>query len=390
MTAEEARGTGTILDPDRFAMLLRRWILGGFAALSLAVAGASPAPAAAPRFDVFTVTPVPVDATAANATAARDQALAEGQQHAFRLLMERLTVASGANRLPRLSNAQLVNLVQGFEVANERRSGVRYLADYTFHFRPDAVRQLLRQSGIAFAETPSKPLVVLPVLHDGDRAVLWDDPNSWRDAWAGAKLVPGLMPLVKPLGELGDLQAIDAEAAMRGDAAALKAVSQRYDGDDVLVTQATPKSGNAHGVDVTTTRYSPGSPGSEQTWVTSVTANPGESDAEMMARAVADTMMQIEEAWKAANILDFRQGGTLTARVPISALKDWVAVRDRLAGIPAVRGSQLVSLDRGSAMVEIHYVGDPGQLRLALAQHDLELAGNDPDWVLQRRGAVPR
>src|SRR5579883_2062717 len=158
MTAEETRGTGTILDPDRFAMLLRRSIFSGFAALLLSVAGAPSALAAAAHFDVFTITPVPVDATAANATAARDQALAEGQQHAFRLLMERLTVASGANRLPRVSNAQVVNLVQGFEVANERRSGVRYLADYTFHFRPDAVRQLLRQSGIAFAETPSKQI----------------------------------------------------------------------------------------------------------------------------------------------------------------------------------------------------------------------------------------
>jgi hypothetical protein len=62
-------------------------------------------------------------------------------------------------------------------------------------------------------------------------------------------------------------------------------------------------------------------------------------------------------------------------------------VRDRLAGIPAVRASRLVSLGRDGARVEIRYVGDPSQLRLALAQRDLDLEGGEPDWVLQRRSA---
>src|SRR5579863_2899536 len=106
------RSLGTILDPGRFAMLLRRVIAGGFVALMLSFAGASTLMAASPGFDVFTVSPVAVDATAANATAARDQALADGQQHAFRILMDRLTLATDRDRLPRLGNAQIVDLVQ--------------------------------------------------------------------------------------------------------------------------------------------------------------------------------------------------------------------------------------------------------------------------------------
>lgn len=364
-------------------MLLRRWLAGGVAALLLGGAAL-----AAPN-DVFTVSPVPVDVTAANASAARDQAIVDGERHGLRMLLERLTLAKDAARLPRVGAAQLNELVQGFEVANERRSSVRYLADLTVRYRPDGVRQLLRQAGISFAETPSKPLVVLPVLVGGNRAVLWDDPNPWRDAWASAKLPSGLVPLVRPLGELEDVTAIDAEAAVRGDDARLQAIAARYGDDDVLVTQATPKSEGGPGVDVTTTRYVPGRPGSEQSWVTSIVANPGESDAEMMSRAVAQVMAQVEEAWKAANILDFSQSGTLVARVPAEGLQDWIAVRDRLSSIPAVRSSQLVALDRTGAQVEIHFVGDPSQLRLALAQRDLELSGGDPNWILQRRPGVP-
>ena len=51
-----------------------------------------------------------------------------------------------------------------------------------------------------------------------------------------------------------------------------------------------------------------------------------------------------------------------------------------MMGAPLQAGSD-------GARVEIRYVGDPGQLRLALAQRDLDLEGGEPDWVLQRRSA---
>ncbi len=368
-------------------MLLKRWQARHGAMLLLGVICAFSAPAAAQsRFDVFTIAPVRVDVTAASASAARDQALVEGERRGLQMLIERLTLAAGRSRLPQPNNAQLSDLVQGFEVANERHSGVRYIADYTFHFRPDAIRQLLTRAGIAFAETPSKPLVVLAVLQDGDRPMLWDDPNPWRDAWARAKLPPGLVPLVIPLGDINDVTAIDADAALHGDDARLRTLSQRYDGDDVLVSAATVNQGATRSLDVVTTRYTPGDPASRQTWSNSVTANAGENDAAMMTRALSDAMARVEEAWKVANILDVRQSGTLLVHVAAGSLRDWIAVRDRLTGIPAVRSSQLMAIDRGGAQVEIRYVGDPAQLRLALAQRNLELSGNDPDWVLRQRG----
>jgi uncharacterized protein DUF2066 len=374
-------------------MLLRRWfapLAAVVVVLSAVTAAAQPrADATQRRADVFTVSPVPVDATAANATAAREVAITEGTQRAFRMLLDRMVQPSDRTRVPKVTQAQLNDIVQGFEVANERRSGVRYLADYTFHFRPEAVRQFLREGGIAFAETLSKPLIILPVLHTAAGSVLWDDPNPWRDAWANVKNTAGLVPLMRPLGDLEDVQAIDADTATIGDDASLRAIAKRYGNGDVLVTQATLNADSStHVIEVNSTRYTPGVAGVEQSWVSSTPANPGETDADAMVRAVAATLAQVEEAWRSANTLDTRQSGTLLARVPAASLRDWVAVRDRLSGIPAVSSSTLLTLDRGGARIEIHFIGDPAQLRLALAQRDLELSGSDPDWVLQRRSAA--
>jgi len=351
------------------------------------VALAAPADALT-RAEIFTVS-VPVDATAASATAARDAARLEGERRAFAALLERLTLAKDRGRLPAPSDTTLNQVIIGFEVANEHRSTVRYLADYTFHFRPDTVEQMLRERGVPFAETASKPVVVLPVLEAADKPMLWDDPNPWREAWASAKPPQGLVPMRVPLGEVEDVSAIDGAKADAGDDIRLQAISANYDRADVLVTRATIR-GDKSAVDVSTTRFVPGSPGGEQSWRASYAANPGESEKDLLARAVAGTTAQVNDAWKQANMLDYSQTATLTVTVPADDLNSWIAVRQRLAATTAVRSSQLLSLDRHGARIELHYVGSPEQLRVGLAQNNLALSGSDPDWVLQRGGAAAR
>ncbi len=358
--------------------------------LAIAALAGLPARAfAAPR-DVYTVATVPVDATAANANAARDEARRDGEQRAYQMLLERLTLDVDHTRLPAASDAQLDDLVSGFEVANERTSGVRYLANYTFHFNAGAVRQLLQQANIPFCETPSKPLVVLPVYEAGAAPALWEDPNPWRDAWSTKPPPAGLVPLVLPFGDLADVQAIDADGALKGDPARLQAISSRYGGADVLVADAQLKGeASAHTLVIAATRYAPGDGSQQQSVTKTLTATPAESDADLLANGVAAIADAVEDAWKQANMLDYSHAATITVRVPLNDLAGLVDVRSRLDGVPAIQKSELVALDRGQATLRIHYVGDPAQLRTALAQHDLALGGQDPDFVLERAQSPP-
>jgi hypothetical protein len=367
----------------------KRHLRAALAAISLALVAAPVHAQTAPSADVYTVANVPVDATAASADVARDAARLQGEHQAYAILLARLTRASDASRLPPANDATLNDLIQGFEVANERHSTVRYLANYTFHFRPDAVRQLLRAAGVPFAETPSKPLVVLPLYDSGGATALWEDPNPWRAAWNDRNAPAGLVPLVMPFGGAEDIAAIDAKTALAGDSGALAAISQRYDGADVLVTHVTVANSGAANetVAVSSTRFSPGSGAAPQTWTQSYKIASGEDEPALFARAVAGTVAQIEDAWKAANVLDVSQVATVTASVPIAALRDWISMNRRLGAIPAVQKTDLTSIDRQHAEITIHYVGDLAQLRLALAQNNLDLNGDAPNYVLAPHGA---
>ena len=364
-------------------MMLRRGFLLVIAGFLLTL----PALAQTRPGSVYTVSNVSVDATSQSAVQARDIARADGERRAFRTLMERLTLRQDWSRLPKVTDADLVSLVQDFEVTSERSSTVRYLATLTFRFRAEPVRRLLRDRGIPFAETQSKPLVVLPVLAAGNRAVLWDDPNPWRAAWTRAPVNEGLVPMQVPANDLAAVQAIDTQQALKGDKDALAAVGRHYDNSDVLVTQAALSgSGDQRSLQLTTARYGAGF--SDQNWVSSVKSDPKESDDDFFARAVTVVVADVAEAWKKATLQQTSgEAATLTAVVPMTNLRDWVRVRDRLQNVPSIQRATLLSLSPEAARVEIHYVGDPQQLRLVLSQRDLTLAQGDTDWTLSAKSA---
>src|ERR1700746_2969712 len=136
---------------------------------------------------------VKVDATADSTAAARELARIDGQRRALTALIDRLSGSPETAKLPKLDDKAITDMVESFEVANERMSAVRYIADYTFHFRSSKLRRLVRGGETppaegggrpAVPESSSKPTVVLPVYKDSTRTALWDDPNPWREAWA--------------------------------------------------------------------------------------------------------------------------------------------------------------------------------------------------------------
>src|SRR5205085_9902405 len=79
-----------------------------------------------------------------SAAAAREMARIDGQRRALAAVIEHLSGGAEAARPPKLDEKAITDMVASFEVANEHMSAVRYVADYTFHFRPSKVRRLVR------------------------------------------------------------------------------------------------------------------------------------------------------------------------------------------------------------------------------------------------------
>jgi len=369
--------------------------------------------------DPYTVT-VKVDATAGNAVEARRIARLDGQRQA---LAKAVALLAGSTdvKLPKLQDNAITAMVDNFEVANEHMSAVRYLADYTFHFRPARVRRLMQEAGLtqggtrpAAGNAPADnagagnprtgaaaggnaaengsgggAVVILPVFKDGAATVLWNDPNPWRDAWAQRPARPGPTRLTVPLGGVADLTVIDAEQAIAGKAEALATIAADNGGGDAIVALATTTrhGDELAGLAVAVKRFRRGQLAGTQGETFS--RNPGESESDFIQRAVDGTAAAIE-----GGATQVAAGSApparLTATVPISGLAEWVEVRDRLAGVPAVRRVDLLSLNRQQARIEIFYSGTPDQLKSSLADAALDLGGEGSTWqVTPSDAALP-
>jgi hypothetical protein len=363
----------------RFAITLRSVFLS-VAALMIAAAAARGQTA-----ELYVARHVPVDATAQSAAKARDQAIVEGQRRALDIVLRRLTPVEAQPGLPRLDDAGVARLVDGFIVESEKASARRYIAELTVEFRPRAVQDLLRGAGVAFVAQSAPPTLVLPVLDEGGQVTLFDDPNPWRDAWRkAAERHSGLVPLVFPLGDLQDVAAVSPEEALAGDDAALSGLARRYGASRWAVAVARP---DEDSVDVTLRRPT----GVE---VETVPIAPGRDREAALVEAAERSAARFEDEWKrettaaSASAVAGGPESQISASAMFSGLADWLALRDRLTRSPAVRQLEVVSISGRSAQLLLHYAGSPEQLAQALALQDVELVADQGFWRLALRGAA--
>jgi hypothetical protein len=105
----------------------------------------------------LTVSDVPVDVTAKDAAAARDQAIAVVQSKAFDKLVKQLVTNPGDQARIHPSQQDIESFVQDFGVENERVSTVRYIGLYDVRFRESRVRKYLADYGVTIAaSTPNE------------------------------------------------------------------------------------------------------------------------------------------------------------------------------------------------------------------------------------------
>lgn len=350
----------------------------------LALPSAAPAQNQSELDAVFVVRAVPVDVTAGSAAEARTKAVAAGRRAAWQRLMRRLVLDADLPRVNQISEDQLLDLVVGFEVERERTSAVRYLGDITYRFNRMAVRRHLGQTGVGFAETRSRPVLIVPLYMPGSVPVLWEETNQWLAAWAGLPPADGLLPLAVPYGDLADIRDLSPVQALLGEADALQAIGKRYGAERAVVVHARPLGSDpatATGVELTVSRFGGANDGGS-TVETVMADGPADSIRPLLDKAARWVAHGLEETWKRDNLIRPGLETRVTVVVPVDGFESWMAIRRRLDGISTIVRRDLLRLTRREAMLDLWVNGGVDQFAVALKQSGLVLTEWNGDWVL--------
>lgn len=402
---------------------LRRALSGTAAGLLLNLAAGS---ASAEDAKVFIIGNYPVEARAADAVTAKEHAIADGQQAAFRSLLKRIVPVTAYGRLKQVRTTPAAPLIEGFSVRSERNSATEYIASYDFSFQPAAVQQLLDQQGIPYVDKQAPRIVLVPIYRAERQPqnVTAEASDTWMYAWRGLDLVNTLTPVT--IGQpKKSLNPDTVKAALAGESGAQRAIAGEYQTSQVVLAVLEP---NADGKKATVTLSGQDAVGP----LTLVRNYRLDGDLAYTAELAAVVALGVLEGrWKAANS-DVSMasapgpggytpprgagygegppsygargpapsagygegppsygargsapapGGTIRLSVSFRGMDEWQSISQRLSATPGVGNLDVEGLSARGARIALSFPGSPDDLARALSAQGLSLRGG-PDGLI--------
>jgi Uncharacterized protein conserved in bacteria (DUF2066) len=359
----------------------KRYALGAFTAAAV-VASLAASGTAQAADKVYTVANYPIEAVAQNAVAAKQKALSEGQQAAFRSLLKRLMPVTAYPRAKQFASVNASELVEGVRVRSERNSATEYVGSYDFYFRPKSVRDLLRREGIPFTDEQAPSVTVIPVWQATAKSSP-KDQGAWVNSWRGLDLENTLTPVkIEP----PRVDPATIAAVVGGDEGAMRDLAQQYRTERALVAVAEPDAVAGRLVVTLAGRDAIDAFVLQRQYRIDA-ADPGY--ARELAAVVA--LRTLEGRWKATNT----QGVTAAAApggatdllisVEFRGMSEWQDISRKLGATPGVEELDVAGLSARSARVTLRYAEGAQRLADELARRGLALRNSGGNWVLSLR-----
>ena len=359
-------------------------MIAGLAGLGVA-AGAY----AAANDEVYTVANYPVDAEAGNAVAAKDKALADGQQAAFRSLLKRLVPVTDYDRLKRLGALKSSGFLEGVSVRSERNSSTRYIASLDFSFRADSVRAVLQQEGIPFVEEQAREVIIVPVVRDAAGTVdSGAATRAWTQAWTGLDLEHTLAPIdVKPLKPGVGPDILKTAAVGRGGAEHV--LAKEYGSPYVVLAIAEPDPASKR-LNVTLTgidavggmnlRRSYRVFDNDQAYSMELAA--------VVGQGVLEGRWKMQKAGGGSSSSPYSSpshgnGTPVSMRAQYESLAEWSEMRRQLLGLPGVEDLRIEAESARGADISLRFPGGANELASALYARGLALENGSDRLILR-------
>lgn len=385
---------------DKRAKRSGRAVASGALAAGLAVLVCLPcsAPAVAANADAaFTVANYPVDASDKNAVAAKERALADGQEAALRSLLKRLVPVTAYKQLTRIADVKAANLISGVAVRSEQNSSTQYLASLDFSFQASAVRSELQSRGIPFVEEQAAPIVLVPVLMTAATGEAKADTAQWLAGWKGLDLEHTLTPV--KLDELKSVIHPDTiKMLLAGDDNGQRILAGEYKSERVILAIAEQDTA-AKKLNITLAGHDAVGPinlkrsyrmsdgdiayASELAAVVSLGILEGRWKAVKSRDAAAVAPVEAPTSAPQWGSTSSGLGEPVRFTAEFSSPSQWNEIRTQLLDTPGIDDLDIGTVSALNADVLLKFPGGPTALANALGARGLSLSPGGAGWVLR-------
>lgn len=342
---------------------------------------------------IYTIYNVEVDQTASNVNSARNVALTYGQRVAFDRLLRRIILTSDKETLDRFTDQEIQGYVSGFEINDERRSDVRYMASLVVHFNRDMVNELLSSKQIPYAETLGREVSVLPVMVDGGTLRLWQKDNAWLKAWQEYDPINNLVPVESPESSLKNRYLLSAQQARNNVQKSIQSYIERNTLNELIVAVAEVRKFNVTneiGLDIELMRSTPIDNDEDEQASDHATlsikmpryGDEGADNMDVLFEAGVDAVTAwVDDQWKLQVLVNYGLSSKIVVHGAFENMDDWLILQRQLSRINLVQKVDLKNINIDEVMLELEYSGEPEQLVLSLAQQGVRLEQNEENQI---------
>lgn len=317
---------------------------------------------------------------------AQQKAIDYAKKRAFFLVLSRLSPDKAVGIAESLSTTQIDAHIRGYELLHDKTDSQNpnhYIAEYKISISKDMVERLLSGDG-ADAPLEVNPTLVLPVLRDGDKILLWEADNIWRSIWNSVALERGEAILVMPYGDPKDILLTDSSTVLTFDFTQFKEMAARYGAGEVVVVQAEllrDKTPPALGVVLR--RFGPNLNKAKTLYFeTDSNEETVESLLPEAARSIADQLKDIAKNYQGETLRKIAQANKISLVAPLKRLNDWVALQKRLSDLPNVVKIDVTQVNIGEARATLFFDTKPEVMQQIMKANGLFVDAGSDVWTV--------
>lgn len=335
---------------------------------------------------IFTINDVKVEAAGESAKKAKDDAINEAQEKAFKELLTRITPDSTEDSWPKLSTEQISDLVQGIDIDKESLTATHYKAVMDISFNSVLVERLLKNSSISYTDEKPSPTILIPLLVSNGEGLIWDAGNYWQEELKKALQNSSFANFIIPSSDFSGESEFNVKNFSQSepvisskDQEKISFLTKKYNAQRVLLARAVPlKDNGTIGVAIETSYINEDEP--QKKYIKLYAQSQDENIQQVMGRAATQIISDSEKNWKEERQQINQSQVEININVKIKNLVDWNETYKKLLGMEFIDNIRINYITLELVSLDILFHGEYDRFVKNLAENGMYL-DNKSDGV---------
>ncbi len=329
-----------------------------------------------------------VDITSDNAAKAQNIAMSQANRKAIEEVAINFTTSQGVSEILSLTDKQLYNFIKETTVLEEKSSNIRYIAKLNIAINADMIKEYLQDKKITVIVPTKQKVVIIPILHNNEQAMLWQADNIWLNAWNNNSTSLGAIE-VKPLND-NYSTILSVQKILTYDVNLFQQIANLEEVNNIYILEAKFDELNNLSIKMTNALTLEAQDFSIATNSTNIQEQQDEIDATQEQKNEQALMQEQETSInKAVETLSYAisdklksQSETYGQTINISVLYDfsgvdnWNQTKSKIASIPNVKNVSIQALSSSKIQFNIKFAGNIESLTKRLQTKDFALYKN--------------